>query len=102
MDERTTVRVSPFSGGSHICPDDGTPTERKLLFQKFSGETLELSLANLKRLVEAAVPAENLESLYKAGYEHTDKFIRSGKVRDFLYTPLSPSNTHCTSKIVSI
>ena len=91
MDEKTTIRISPFSGTSHISPDDGTPTERKLLFQKFSGETLEVSLANLKRFIEAAVvPAENLESLYKAGYEHTDKFIRSGKIRDFLYTPKTP------------
>ena len=81
--EEPTVRISPFAGASHICPDDGTPSERKLLFQKFSGETLELSLANFKRLAEAAVPAENLDSLYKAGYEHTDKFIRSGKVREF-------------------
>ena len=85
MDEKTTVRVSPFSGASHICPDDGTPTERKLMLQKFSGETLEVSFANLKRLMEAAVPPQNLEGLYQAGYDQTDEFIRSGKIRDFLY-----------------
>lgn len=85
LDEKTTVRISPFSGASHICPDDVTPTERKLMLQKFSGETLEISFANLKRLKEAAVPPQNLESLYMAGYEHTDEFIRSGKIRDFLY-----------------
>jgi len=86
MDEKTTVRISPFSGASHICPDDGTPSERKLMLQKFSGETLEISFANLKRLMEAAAPPQNLEALYKAGYDHTDQFIRSGKIRDFLFT----------------
>ena len=86
LDKKTTVRISPFSGASHICPDDGTPNERKLMLQKFSGETLELSFANLKRLIEAAVPPQNLEGLYKAGYDHTDQFIRSGKIRDFLFT----------------
>ena len=86
LDAKTTVRISPFSGASHICPDDGTPAERKLMLQKFSGETLELSFANLKRLMGAAVPPQNLEGLYQAGYDHTDQFIRSGKIKDFLLT----------------
>ena len=89
MEKAKTVRISPFAGSSNICPDDGTPTKRKLLFQKFAGESLELSLANFKRLAEAIVPPENLESLYAAGYQHTDDFIRSGKIHEFLEPPAS-------------
>ena len=53
------------------------------MLQKFSGETLELSFANFRRLREAAVPPQDLEGIYRAGYEHTDEFIRSGKICDF-------------------
>ena len=37
----------------------------------------------MKRVMEACTPAENLESLYAQGYQHTDDFIRSGKIKDF-------------------
>ena len=87
LDEKTTVRVSPFAGGSHICPNDGTPEEKRLMFQKFAGEKLEFSFSNFKRLAEAMTPAENLETLYCQGYQHTDDFIRSGKIRDFFKLP---------------
>ena len=33
-DGTATVRVSPFAGNSHICPDDGTPEDKRLIFQK--------------------------------------------------------------------
>ena len=93
LDERTTIRISPFSGASHISPDDGTPAERKLMLQKFSGETLELSFANFKRLRDAAQPPQDLEGIYRAGYEHTDNFIRSGKIRDFF--SIHQNNVKC-------
>jgi len=93
LDDRTTVRVSPFAGGSHICPDDGTPIDKRFIFQKFAGEKMELSFSNMKRIAEAMTPAENLESLYCQGYQHTDSFIRSGKIRDFFKMPAASSPT---------
>lgn len=88
IDEATTVRISPFAGDSQICPQDGggNGAKRRLLFQKFStGERMELSLANAKRLAEAMIPPNNLETLYDLGYQQTDEFIRSGRVRDFFH-----------------
>ena len=87
LDEKTTVKISPFSGGSHICPDDNKAKEGKQWFVKLSGETVEISRANLKRFVEALIPPENLEALYMEGYKDTDEFIRSKNIRDFLYHP---------------
>jgi len=112
FDDRTTVRVSPFAGTSHICPDDGTPEDKRLIFQKFNlsgmfaqrivgtrtpetrfaGEKMELSFSNMKRIMEAVMPCENLEQLYTKGYQHTDDFIRSGKIKQFFFydPPLPP------------
>ena len=66
------------------------------MLQKFSGETLELSFANFKRLREAANPPQDLEGIYKAGYEHTDHFIRSGKICNFFS---QPTNEECKVKV---
>lgn len=87
LDEKTTIRISPFAGASHICPDDGTPEDQRLILQKFAGEKMEFSFANIKRLVEAMSPSENLEELYCQGYQHTDTFIRSGKIQDLFPVP---------------
>ena len=44
---------------------------------RFAGEKMELSFSNMKRIMEAVMPCENLEQLYTKGYQHTDDFIRS-------------------------
>lgn len=82
LDQQTTVRVSPFAGGSHICPSDGPADERPFL-KKWGGEPIHLSANNMKRLYDALMPPENLDQLYKQGYEHTDAFIRSDKMKRF-------------------
>ena len=82
IDEKTTVRITPFSGTGHICPDDGTPPE-KMWLREMAGETVEISAMNIKRFKEALYPPKDLELLYSVGYQHTKEFIRSGKIGNF-------------------
>ena len=87
LNELCTIRISPFAGGSHISPNDGENegSNSRPFIKKWGGEVLNLSSTNMKRLYEAMMPPDDLNSLYNAGYEHTDTFlVSSPKFKLFL------------------
>jgi len=81
LQEDCTLRVSPFSGGSHICPIDG-PNEPT--WTKWGGEVVNVTKMNAKRFVGAVMPPDDLEKLFEQGYDHTEEFLRSEKFKKFL------------------
>lgn len=83
--EDCTLRVSPFSGGSHISPKDGPeePSSRPFV-SKRGGEVINLTSINMKRFYGMIMPPENLEDLFGQGYNQTELFLKSEKFAKFL------------------
>ena len=92
FDELSTIRISPFAGGSHICPNDGPEdgSGTRPFISKWGGEVVNLTGTNMKRFYEALMPPEDLNIFYQQGYQHTNKFLGSSKFKQFLKNvPLS-------------
>ena len=84
MDDRSTVRVSPFAGPSQISPKDNShPSGKKIIFH-LGMEEMEMSYLNMLRALLAIWPSENLQSLYDQGYRDTEDFIKSGQIKRLL------------------
>ena len=77
LQEDCTLRVSPFSGGSHICPSDGPQESSRPFMSKWGGEKINLTSMNFKRFYGAMMPPENLEELFEQGYDQTETYLRS-------------------------
>lgn len=82
LEANSTLRVSPFAGGSHICPIDG-PDSRPFM-SKWGGEVVNLTSMNFKRFYGAVMPPENLDTIFKQGYDHTDAYLKSEQFRKFI------------------
>ena len=86
------VRISPFAGGSHICPNDeivaadgASLSKKKPYTAILGGEELHLTSTNMKRIWEAMKkPPEDMNAIFNQGYEQTDKFLLSPKFKQFL------------------
>ena len=88
-------RISPFAGGSHICPNDeieesadgggASLSKKKPYTAILGGEELHLTSTNMKRIWEAMKkPPEDMNAIFNQGYEQTDKFLLSPKFKQFL------------------
>ena len=87
IEDRSTVRVSPFAGPSQISPKDNThPSSKKINFH-LGMEEMEMSYLNMLRALVAIWPSENLQSLYDQGYRDTEDFIKSGQIKQLLIHP---------------
>ena len=63
IEDRSTVRVSPFAGPSQISPKDNThPSSKKINFH-LGMEEMEMSYLNMLRALVAIWPSENLQTL---------------------------------------
>ena len=92
FDELSSIRISPFAGGSHICPNDGPEdgSGTRPFISKWGGEVVNLTGTNMKRFYEALMPPEDLNIFYQQGYQHTNTFLGSSKFKQFLKNvPLS-------------
>merc|ERR1712156_137893 len=77
LDEETTIRISPFAGGSHICPNDeieesadggggASLSKKKPYTAILGGEELHLTSTNMKRIWEAMKkPPEDMNAKFK-------------------------------------
>lgn len=83
LHEDSTLRVSPFSGGSHISPKDG-PEESRPFVSKRGGEVINLTSINMKRFYGMIMPPENLDDLFGQGYNQAEVFLKSEKFQKFL------------------
>ena len=83
LKEFNTLRVSPFSGGSHICPPNGPNESSRPQLKKWGGEVVNITSENFKRIPGIFKPV-NLEDLFMQGYDATDGFLKSEKFRLFL------------------
>lgn len=90
LQEGCTLRVSPFAGGSHICPADG-PNEPT--WTKWGGEVVHLTKNNAKRFVGAVMPPDNIDDLFEQGYNQTEEFLQSEKFKKFLTDLSAPTAT---------
>jgi len=81
--EFNTLRVSPFSGGSHICPPNGPNEDSRPQLKKWGGEVVNITTENIKRIPGIFKPV-NLEDLFQQGYDQTEGFLSSEKFKLFL------------------
>lgn len=78
-----TLRVSPFASRSHICPVDEPATYANIISTSRIGpEEVEVSTMNVKRLLKTFLPAEDLEILYKEGYDNTKAYLESESIKN--------------------
>ncbi len=80
-----TIRVSPFAGGSHICPKDNNASSSSsripdnVLTNKvkksLAGQEMEMSAPNVRRLMNTFKPSSDLDGLYQQGYDLTQSYI---------------------------
>ena len=83
LKESSTLRVSPFSGGSHICPPNGPNETSRPQLKKWGGEVVNITPENFKRIPGIFKPV-NLEDLFQQGYDQTEGFLSSEKFKLFL------------------
>lgn len=72
---RNTITVSPFSGESDICPQDGSTNIHEL---RVTNTSIQFNLRNLYRLSKALFPPEPLvlREMCKQGYRDGLRFLR--------------------------
>ena len=94
--EFNTLRVSPFSGGSHICPPNGPNENSRPQLKKWGGEVVNITAENFKRLPGIFKPV-NLDDLFQQGYDQTEGFLKSEKFKLFLDVVVKEQETEQNS-----
>ena len=77
--------MSPFAGGSHICPQDNTSSSyspslpdnllTNSVKRSLAGQEMEMSAPNVRRLMNTFRPSSDLDALFKQGYDLTHAYI---------------------------